>query len=43
MTDVVDAAVVAVAVDGDTILTADPDDLEALANAAGLHIDITRI
>ena len=38
--DVVDGAVVLLAADGDSILTSDPDDLEPLAIAAGLHIDI---
>ena len=38
--DVVDAAVVLLAADGDSILTSDPDDLEPLAFAAGLQIDI---
>src|SRR5687768_17335248 len=35
--DVVDAAVVLLAVDGDLIVTSDPGDLEPLAVAAGLH------
>lgn len=43
MKDVVDAAVVLLADDGDTILTSDPDDLAALANTAGLHIDIVAV
>lgn len=43
MKDVVDAAVVLLAVDGDTILTSDPDDLAALANTAGLHIDLVAV
>lgn len=38
--DVIDAAVVLLAADGDSILTSDPDDIEPLAVAAGLHIDI---
>ncbi len=38
--DVIDAAVILLAVDGDSILTSDPDDLEPLAFAAGLHVDI---
>ena len=41
--DVVDAAVVVLAVDGDTILTSDVHDLEALASAAGLHVDIAAV
>ena len=44
--DVVDAAVVDVAEDGDEILTADPEDIAALARSAGLrvtgHADLTR-
>ena len=40
MKDVVDAALVVLAVDGDMILTSDPDDLAALADAAGVHIDL---
>lgn len=38
--DVVDAAVVVLADDGDQILTSDPDDLRALAEAAGTHVDL---
>jgi len=38
--DVIDAAVVLLATDGDTILTSDPDDLTPLALRAGLHVDI---
>ncbi len=38
--DVVDAAVVLLAADGDSILTSDPGDLEPLAFAAGLHVEI---
>ena len=41
--DVVDAAVVLLAADGDSILTSDPDDLEHLAIAAGLHVDIIAV
>jgi len=41
--DVVDAALVLLAVDGDTILTSDPDDLEPLAFAAGVHVDIVSV
>ncbi len=40
MSDVIDAAVVLLAVDGDTILTSDTRDLEPLAVAAGLQIDL---
>ena len=39
-TDVVDAAIVSLAVDGDWILTSDPDDLRALAKAAGTHVEL---
>jgi hypothetical protein len=39
-TDVIDAAVVLLASDGDWILTSDPDDLEPLADAARIHVDI---
>jgi hypothetical protein len=42
-TDVIDAAVVLLATDGDWILTSDPDDLEPLASAAGIHVDIVPI
>mgnify|MGYP000577796180 CR=1 FL=1 len=38
--DVIDAAVVLLAHDGDEIITSDPDDLVALAHAAGLHLDL---
>lgn len=41
--DVVDAAVVLLAVDGDLILTSDPNDLVALANAAEVHVDIVAV
>ncbi|MBP6631875.1 MAG: hypothetical protein KBG28_03615 [Kofleriaceae bacterium] len=41
--DVVDAALVALAVDGDTILTSDVGDLEPLAQAAGLHVDLLAV
>jgi hypothetical protein len=40
MNDVVDAALIVLAVDGDSILTSDPEDLAALADAAGVHIDL---
>lgn len=42
-TDAVDAAVVLLAADGDTILTSDPNDLKALAAAAAAHVDIVRV
>lgn len=38
--DAVDASVVCLAVDGDDILTADLDDLRALAAAAGIHVEL---
>lgn len=38
--DVIDAAVVLLANDGDEIFTADSDDLAALAGAAGRHVDV---
>ena len=42
-TDAVDAAVVALAADGDIILTSDPDDLHDLAEAAAVHVDIVQV
>ena len=42
-TDVVDAALVLLARDGDSLLTSDPDDLAHLAAAAGVHVDIVRV
>lgn len=41
--DVIDAAVVLLAEDGDTILTSDPGDLESLARAAGVHVDLVAV
>jgi hypothetical protein len=41
--DVVDAAVVLLAEDGDEILTSDPLDLEALAVAAGVRVDLVAV
>lgn len=41
--DVIDAAVVALAVDGDSVVTSDPGDLAVLADAADLHIDVVPI
>jgi hypothetical protein len=38
--DAVDATVVCLAGDGDDILTSDPGDLRALAEAAGIHVDL---
>jgi hypothetical protein len=41
--DVVDAAVVLLAADGDSILTSDPDDLRPLASEAAVHVDLVRV
>lgn len=41
--DVVDAAVVLLAQDGDEIFTGDPADLGALATAAGRHVELIRV
>jgi hypothetical protein len=43
MKDVVDAALVLLAVDGDMILTSDPDDLAALVDAVGLHVNLVAV
>jgi hypothetical protein len=43
MDDVVDAALVLLAADGDLVLTSDPADLESLAAFAELHIDIAPV
>ena len=43
MSDVIDAALVLLASDGDCILTSDPDDLEPLAASAGIHVDLIRV
>jgi hypothetical protein len=43
MNDVVDAALVLLASDQDSILTSDPGDLEPLAASAGLQIDIVPV
>jgi hypothetical protein len=40
ISDVVDADVVCLAADGDDILTSDPADLRALAEAAGVHVEL---
>ena len=42
MSDVVDAALVVLAVDGDEIVTLDSDDLGRLAAAAGRHVELLR-
>ncbi len=41
--DVIDAAVVLLASDGDVVLTSDPRDLKALADAAGIHADLVLV
>jgi hypothetical protein len=41
--DAIDAAVVCLAADGDDILTSDPGDLLALAQAADIHIEIIAV
>jgi len=38
--DVIDAAVVLLAGDGDEIFTSDPTDLQHLAEVAGVHVDL---
>jgi hypothetical protein len=43
MADVIDAAVVLLAEDGDMVLTSDSGDLEPLATAAGLHVDLVDV
>lgn len=40
--DVIDAALVLLAADGDHIVTSDPDDLEPLARASGRHVELIR-
>jgi hypothetical protein len=41
--DVIDAALVLLAADGDWLLTSDPSDLVPLAAAAGCHVDIVPV
>ena len=41
--DVIDAAVMAIARDGDDIVTSDPRDLGLLADAAGAHVELIRV
>ena len=43
MDDVMDAALVLLAADGDFLITSHPNDLEPLADAAGLHVDIVPV
>ncbi|MEX2228154.1 MAG: hypothetical protein WEB13_00815 [Dehalococcoidia bacterium] len=40
--DPIDATVVLIAEDGDTVLTTDPSDLERLAAVAGRRVDVVR-
>jgi len=40
LADAIDAAVVWLAADGDDILTSDPGDLRALAQTAGVHVEL---
>ena len=42
LADVIDAAVVLLAADGDEIVTVDLDDLEQLAVASGRHVELIR-
>jgi len=42
MSDVVDAALVVLAADGDEIVTLDRDDFETLAASAGRHVELIR-
>jgi hypothetical protein len=41
--DVVDAALVLLALDGDSILTSDPDDIAHLASSLGLDADVVPV
>lgn len=41
--DVVDAALVLLAADGDWLLTSDPHDLRTLAAAAGVQVDVVAV
>lgn len=38
--DVIDASLVLLALDDDVIVTSDPDDIETLAAAAGVHVEV---
>ena len=40
--DVIDAALVLLADDGDQIITSDPDDIERLVAASGRHLEVVR-
>jgi hypothetical protein len=41
--DVIDAALVLLANDGDDIATSDPDDIEPLAALTGRHVELLRV
>jgi hypothetical protein len=41
--DAIDATVICLAADGDDILTSDPDDLYALAQASGIHVELVPV
>ncbi len=41
--DVIAAAVILLASDGDMILTSDPHDLQVLASAAGVHVELVPV
>ena len=41
--DVMDAALVLLAQDGDVVITSDPDDLVPLSHATGVHVDIVPV
>lgn len=41
--DVIDAALVLISTDGDTIATSDPDDLQSLARTAGRVVDLITV
>jgi len=41
--DVIDAALVLLAADGDHILTSDPGDIEPLALVSGRHVELIRV
>jgi hypothetical protein len=40
--DLIDASIVLMAMDGDDIITSDPDDLRPLAAASGIHVELVR-
>ena len=40
LSDVIDAAIALLAVDGDDIVTSDHDDIQTLVNALGRHVDL---